>query len=343
MYTTTRFPISYLQIDEKAKTPKFLQIVNSVVAGIERGLLKPGDRLPSINETSEEYLLARATVEKAYGILQKQGHVTACYRKGFFVMGKKAYRRILLLVSHVSESNRMLYNELAGRLDRRDKLDLFQYHYHAETFCEILENQLGNYNYYVVMPHHLGENAEVQKLLKKIPAGKLVLLDAHASVIAGGGSSINCLDGDELLVTLLQQEHLFKKYDGLSLVTSDHEYVDATWYQVLNHFCRIRGIRYQVLDGFEQEEIQKRKAYLVFDDTDLPVIIKQVHGKQWELGRQVGVLSFQEQGYKELLAGGISVIGTNRARLGEAFEKILTTKKRQSIKVPLQFLQRTSL
>ncbi|MFC7667682.1 GntR family transcriptional regulator [Hymenobacter humi] len=55
-----------LQLKPLDKTPKYKQIVQSVIMDIERGVLKNGDHLPSISELSVEHYLARDTVEKAY-------------------------------------------------------------------------------------------------------------------------------------------------------------------------------------------------------------------------------------------------------------------------------------
>ena len=53
-------------IEFKENTPKYLQIIDSIVHAISKGKLKRGDKIPSINQLSEEYLLSRDTVEKAY-------------------------------------------------------------------------------------------------------------------------------------------------------------------------------------------------------------------------------------------------------------------------------------
>ena len=55
-----------LNLNVSDKTPKYKQIIQSVIADIERNVLKKNEQLPSISELSEEYYLARDTVEKAY-------------------------------------------------------------------------------------------------------------------------------------------------------------------------------------------------------------------------------------------------------------------------------------
>ncbi|HEV7382266.1 MAG TPA: GntR family transcriptional regulator, partial [Dyadobacter sp.] len=53
-------------IEFKESAPKYMQIIKSLLLAISKGKLKRGDKIPSINQLSEEYLLSRDTVVKAY-------------------------------------------------------------------------------------------------------------------------------------------------------------------------------------------------------------------------------------------------------------------------------------
>ena len=61
-----------IRIDSESRIPKYRQIINSLIQDIEAGTLSVGQRIPSINEISEEYYLSRDTVEKAYNFLKEQ-------------------------------------------------------------------------------------------------------------------------------------------------------------------------------------------------------------------------------------------------------------------------------
>lgn len=73
------------EIDSSRKAPKYLQIVHSVTKSIKLGKLKNGDRLLSINKLSNEFLLARDTVQKAYNILEEDGILVPVKGKGFYI------------------------------------------------------------------------------------------------------------------------------------------------------------------------------------------------------------------------------------------------------------------
>ena len=61
-----------IRIDSESRIPKYRQIVNSIIQDIEKGVLSVGQRVPSINEISEEYYLSRDTVEEAYNFLKEK-------------------------------------------------------------------------------------------------------------------------------------------------------------------------------------------------------------------------------------------------------------------------------
>ena len=64
--------LNNLKIDSESEIPKYKQVVELFISDIEAGIFKQGQRIPSINETSEELLLSRDTVEKAYVYMKKK-------------------------------------------------------------------------------------------------------------------------------------------------------------------------------------------------------------------------------------------------------------------------------
>ncbi|MCK5704254.1 MAG: winged helix-turn-helix transcriptional regulator [Cyclobacteriaceae bacterium] len=60
-------------IRENHRIPKYQQLIDNIISDIQEGELKYGDKLPSINETSENLYLSRDTVERAYKKLKELG------------------------------------------------------------------------------------------------------------------------------------------------------------------------------------------------------------------------------------------------------------------------------
>ncbi len=57
-------------VNDDSRIPKYKQVVDSLISHIAKGNLPIGSKIPSINELSENLLLSRDTIEKAYSELK---------------------------------------------------------------------------------------------------------------------------------------------------------------------------------------------------------------------------------------------------------------------------------
>lgn len=72
----------------EVRTPKYLQVLNSIRERIESGAYAPGTALPSESRLCDEYGVSRPTVLKALGILRQDGWIESQHGKGHFVRGR---------------------------------------------------------------------------------------------------------------------------------------------------------------------------------------------------------------------------------------------------------------
>ena len=170
--------LKLLKIDSDSRVPKYRQIVNSVMEEIEKGNLKVGNRIPSINEISEEYYLSRDTVEKAYNYLKEKKIIVSAKGKGYYVARtvETSSLSILFLMNKLSSYKLKIYNSFVGSLGSSARVDLKVYHCDPKVFLSELEEARGAYDYYVIMPHFKDENLihktatpEVREAIRAIP------------------------------------------------------------------------------------------------------------------------------------------------------------------------------
>lgn len=69
----------------QSKIPINEQIQNQIRRFIENGILKPGDRLPSVRQLAVENGINPNTVARAYSELEKNGYVFNMPKKGVYV------------------------------------------------------------------------------------------------------------------------------------------------------------------------------------------------------------------------------------------------------------------
>jgi LacI family transcriptional regulator len=73
--------------------PKYRQIVEHFQQQIEQGVLRPGDRLPSINAMRESQGISRVTMDKVHQILEQEGWVERQQGIGTFVLDKSKFEK----------------------------------------------------------------------------------------------------------------------------------------------------------------------------------------------------------------------------------------------------------
>lgn len=75
-------------------TPKYVQVLNAIRQRIQDGTYPPGSSLPSENQLSAEFGVARPTVLKALAILKQDGWIESHQGRASFVRGQPTARRM---------------------------------------------------------------------------------------------------------------------------------------------------------------------------------------------------------------------------------------------------------
>ncbi|MCK3684908.1 GntR family transcriptional regulator [Maribellus sp. YY47] len=290
---------------------KLQQLVHSITEAIAKGELKAGDPLPSVNQLSSESGFSRDTVFKAYNILKQRSVVESAPTKGYFV-ANESYR-VFVLLDDFSAFKEQLYQSLRQNLPESYAVDLLFHHYNREVFTQLIESSLGRYSMYVVMNI---DHQSMEPILNKIDSNKLLLLDmgkpandkVNYLLQDFGESVIHCLD---------EQADRFRKYNELVLVYSEKdtphpgEVVPA-----IQSFCKKHSIIFSRVSRFDSSKLKSGQAYFVIRDSDLVEVIKSCRSNQLELGKQVGIISYNDTPMKEIVGGGITVISTDFEEMG---------------------------
>lgn len=74
-----------INVDARSSRPIYEQIINGMKENILKGILKPGDRLPSVREMSAMITANPNTVSKAYAELERQKVIETIRGKGTYV------------------------------------------------------------------------------------------------------------------------------------------------------------------------------------------------------------------------------------------------------------------
>jgi len=327
--------------------------MDSILKCINSGNLKLGEKLPSINELSEELLLSRDTVEKAYSLLKKQNIIESVKGKGYYLFktNKSVKTKVLFLINKLSTYKMRIYNAFVSELGAKAKVDLDIYHCDPKVFCKIIDEKQYFYDHYVIMPHfknenmqHMGCTDEVLKTILSIPQGKLIVLDRNLKSLSRESGRIYQDFTEDIYNALTSGFEKLKKYRKIVLV-----YPSKAVYPYpkgivtgFKRFCIQYNLDYEILDEiYDSMELQIQDLYVIIEEADLVNLVKQVRDKNYKLGEDIGIISYNDTPLKELL--GITVISTNFKTMGEGAARMILTNKRLEIKNEFNFIDRFSL
>lgn len=333
-----------LEIDEDSKIPKYQQLVDTIITKIELGIIKNENKIPSINETSDEYYLSRATVVKAYDLLRRKNIITAVKGKGFYVTstGISPYKRILLLFNKLSDHKKAIYNSFVNNMPQDAIIDLQVHHSEASVLEKILLENLGKYDHYVIMPHLKEETDDIKAVINRIPKDKLILVNKDLEDIDG---EYACVYEDfemDIYHGLYSGISKIRKFHKLYLVFPTTNYYCSGIKKGFVRFCGAEDFQWEIIKTVKSE-ICPGELYIVIEESDLVDIIKQACSKDLELGSDVGIISYNNSPFKEILAGGISVLSTDFEKMGSTIAEIILNNSNKKIKNDFSFLIRNSI
>lgn len=333
-----------ITIDVNSQQPKYQQISDAVIASIESGIFNRGQQLPSITELAGSQNIAKVTVARAYEDLRQRGIINSQHGKGFYVANTEVRNKlnIFILFDTLNAYKETLFYALKEELPADSQLSLFFHHYDKSLFKNLIQNNLGNYNYYVIMPHF---NEDVLDIINQVPKDKLVIIDKAVESLTGKYAAIYQDFENDIYEALTSGLDLLKKYTRLTLILSKNhfQFVPSGIIEGFKKFEKAHNIPCAIADQYSSELIREGEAYLIFADNDLISFIKHLISKDLKPGTDVGLISYDDTPMKEILEGGITVISTDFEQMGRTTGRFIRHKILEKQANPTKLIRRKSL
>ena len=323
--------------DESSSQTKLQQLIHAVTEAINLGTLKEGDFLPSVNQMNKESGISRDTIFKAYSLLKQRSIISSTPTKGYFV-ASEAYR-VFILLDDFSAFKEQLYKSIRASLPDNYSVDLLFHHYNPEVFNQLILNSLGRYSMYIVMNI---DNKNMEDVVRKIDPKKLLILDMGFD----SKNEVSSLTQDfnetvyQCLNSGLERIQQYQEFVLIFPKDTPHpvETIDA-----FNRFCTDHQLKHNVLENINDREVQPGQVYLVIKDSDLVKIVKDCKKNAYQIGKEVGIISYNDSPMKEIVGSGITVISTDFVRMGKDCANFIVNKERVNKVIPTQLIVRGSL
>ena len=324
-------------INHDSNIPKYRQLVKNINAAISQNLLNYGDVLPSVNQLCEEASLSRDTVFKSYQLLKSQGVIDSVPNKGYYVA--KEIRRVFLLLDTFKAYKEVMYHTFTSSLPDNYIVDVQFHNYNAAIFQKLVEDSVGQYSNYVIMPFN---DDKVKLSLSKIPNDNLLIIDWNT--FDTNTNNVIFQDfGKAFEISLTEALPHLKKYNTLNLVYPFYTNHPKATRDYFNSFCNEHNFESTTITGKNNFELQKNALYICVSERSLGYILSECNSKNIVIGEELGLISYNETPMKKFIQNGISVISTDFELMGKrAAEFVLGEENIQQI-IPTKFIKRQSI
>ena len=335
----------FIRFDEYSATPKYLQLTNSIVKAVQEGRLQKDYVLPSINDLSYELDLGRNTVEKAYRHLKKLGIVNSFPGKGYFInesdVGK--ITKVFLLFNKLSAHKKIIYDAFVSTLGEDAAIDFYIYNNDFGLFKKLLQNHREDYHSYVIIPHFLEGGEHAADVINELPAEKLILLDKLVAGVKGDYGAVYENFEKDISSALKEALPHLEKYQTLKIVFPSYTYFPAEILKGFQAFCQEFAFDYKVVHKLQNETIRAGEAYINLMEDDLVTLLEKIQSTSLQVGKDVGIISYNETPWKKFILDGITTMSTDFRKMGELAANMILQNQKAHLEVPFTLTIRNSI
>jgi DNA-binding LacI/PurR family transcriptional regulator len=246
---------------------------------------------------------------------------------------------VLLVFDTLTAYKEELYDAFKETLQAEGSEQIFFHHNNLKMFQTIIDGAIGNYSEYVIMPIN---HADAMTAIGKLPSKKVFILDQGKKEYQSLYPFV-CQDFElDIYRVLKENTALINKYNRMILVIRHQKshFKDIT--TGFRHFCDEHPVTVEVVSDIKSFEIKKGDAFVVVDDRDLEFLVRYSMDKNFVLGTDLGIVSYNEAPLKGIVANGITTISTNFAQMGKSMAEMILKHKKLKIDNPFLMLKRSS-
>ena len=338
-----KMPSGIFKVDNESGTPKYKQLINSLLQSVDKGVVTVGDRLPSINSICKEFALSRDTVLVAFNELKVRGVISSVPGKGYYLasVSTQFKKNIFLLFEEFNVFKEILYNSFIENLNDKASVDIYFHHFNRSVFKELIENNNGKYTTYVIMPAKFNDAYSV---LKDLPQDQVYMLDQTNATLKKHYPAVYQNFEQDVFNALQSGVDLLEKYSKIYFVYPGGKEPIGQ----LKGFKKFAGSYHdkwelEVINTLENHQIQSGNVYIVPNDIDLVTLVKEAKKANLTIGKELGIISYNDTPLKEVVADGITTISTDFKEMGKILAEMVLNSKNELIENKSNLIRRKSL
>ncbi len=266
-------------------------------------------------------------------------------RKGYFITDEQVKQdlKICLLFNKLSEHKKIIYDSFVATLGNDVSIDFYIYNNDFSLFKKLIAEKNQEYTHYVVLPHFVEGGEEAYKVVDALPKEKLILLDKRMPEVNGVYGGVYENFEADIYNALKAALSTLKKYNSIKIIFPEGSYYPDEIKTGARQFCKEFGFRYHEISDIASETIEAGAVYISVMEEDLVTLIEGIMQSGFTVGKDVGVISYNETRIKKLILDGITTVSTDFHALGQQAAEMVLSGRKAHIEIPFKMVRRASL
>lgn len=320
---------------------KHEQFIQGILNAIHNKSLVQGDKLPSVNEFMKETNFARETIAKGYKELIRRGVVESKNRIGFFVANSNIQQelKVALVLFAFDTFQETFYKTFRANVSDNVQIDVFFHHNNIVIFENIVATIRGKYGMYVVAPIPHKKTAGI---LLTLPRDKFLMIDRHEKL----GTDFNFVTQEFKKSSYTAFAQLADTIASFKMMHYYHRPQSDTPIEILSafkKFVRDFRIRNEICPEYIPGSIQKGHVYFTINNTELWAMLKDCKVQHLVIGKDVGILSHNDDIVKEIICDGITTYSTDFPLMAKKAAEFVIHREPIHETIPTVLIRRNSL
>jgi DNA-binding transcriptional regulator YhcF (GntR family) len=330
--------------------PVYKQVISQIEQKIISGEFAPGYQLPSMNELASDLDISKETVKKAYTIMRDKGVIEPRQGKGFYVKGVNEERplRILLLFDKLSSYKQVMFQSFMDMIGPDAEVTIRIHNQNLDVFEFFVDEDVDNFDYYVVAPHFSLETLaqkRMLKLLKRIPNRKLILVDKSVPELVGNYGTVYQDFSSDIAHALADGLDKLRLFSKLNVMIMPNSLYSEQIRPAVEKFCQENELEVEFHYHVSEKNIRRNEVYLMLNsqhDSGILTFSRIAKKLGLNIGEDVSVISYNDSPLNELILGGLTSVSADFAQMGAIAAQMIQDKTLSKVKCDFRMVRRST-
>ena len=247
------------------------------------------------------------------------------------------------MFNKLSTHKKIIYDAFVATLDDRAVIDFYIYNNDFLLFKKLLTPRKDDYTHYVIIPHFLVDSEDGCDIINTIPKDKLILLDKLVPGVTGNYAAVYENFEQDIYNALTKANDHLSKYHTLKIIFPEYTYHPQEILHGFYRFCEEYAFNYKVVHDINTEPIDEGEVYISLMENDLVILIERILTTPLQVGKNVGVISYNETPLKKIILNGITTISTDFELMGQKAAQMILESATEHVENPFSLTLRASL